>query len=858
MPSIGYGFSLGGPVYLPKVYDGRKKTFFQVTLQRYPSDIPQDTEAALPTNAMQGIGTPNGGYDLSALGTTIIDPTTGQPFSGNIIPAARVSQVAKNALSIYYPQIGNVPFGDADYEPVSSYLNPYWDIFARVDHQLGSKDAVSGSYVRNHETLTYNPSGANGFASGPTGFSVTTTGLQYYLFGVYFINVSENHIFSQRLLNEANFGVKHGPVTSAIDNQIGATVLAGLGLPATPGAPTGITGGPAININDVSGLFWGTQGQNTGKITTFRDVLSFVSGRYTTKGGAEVIRQNSSSTSYDNLFGTYNFTGNFTGSSYGDFLLGLPTSDSRNLPPGTLGQSSQQLGFFVTENVHASKKVTVDLGVRIELLSPIIDPGGRYYNFDPATGQLVVPGASSLTLLNPGLSPALLATVLPASAVGYPTQLVNRLVNITPRLGIAYHVRDNTVLRAAYGTYGTLQNLGGPTGGIYTAGSQSNTNPSCAELYASGLPCTPDFTLANPFPPGGVVGVSRIDVTGINPNLKAPVTHEWNATVEQRLPADIVFRVSYVGSLSLQLPYKRNVDLPQASTTPFTAARLLYPGLDSAIYADSGGNATYNGLDIEFKRRFSKGFLLNGGYIWAKCLTDDDEGGQESNFGSWGAAGITSEDPYNRSRDQGNCEETPRHMFRAFYTWDLPVGQGRTYLAHPKDDEQKILNGVFGGWTWSGSFNARTGGWYTPYWSGYDAANTGQTLIRPDRVCNGNNVRQTNTYLFDPSCFTLPASGTYGNAGMNILQGLGSWNYDAGIFKNINFSSNERWPTLRLAMNAQNILNHTLWVQSGVGAYTVNNPPGVVAVAVGGLASSGINASLGSMRIIYLEARIEF
>src|SRR5262249_32048674 len=159
---------------------------------------------------------------------------------------------------------------------------------------------------------------------------------------------------------------------------------------------------------------------------------------------------------------------------------------------------------------------------------------------------------------------------------------------------------------------------------------------------------------------------------------------------------------------------------------------------------------------------------------------DDDELGLENSYGSVGARGLVIENTYDRSRNKGNCEEIPRHSFRTMYVWDVPFGHGRAFLGRPQGLGQTILSYVIGGWTWSGYFQAQSGGWMTPWWTGVDAQHgphTSQTYLVPDRVCDGNIGNRTPFHMFDPTCFVQPANGRYGNSGFGILEGIGWWNY---------------------------------------------------------------------------------
>jgi hypothetical protein len=626
-----------------------------------------------------------------------------------------------------------------------------------------------------------------------------------------------------------------------------------MGLPIAANTPTGITGGPNIGITGLTGPSFPSTGTSDQRIYTFRDSLSWIHGRSTTKAGFELVRRSTTSSSFANVFGTYNFSGLFTKSGFGDFLLGLPSQTSRNLPPGPIGQSQQQMGYFATEDLRFSKNLTLNFGVRIEYNFVPIEPTGQYYNFDPRTGNLVVPNQDSLNKLNPGLSPALRADIVTASAAGFPDKLVKGQFYVSPRIGFAYQLGTETVVRGGYGIYGTLLAAGGPTGGPFAPGVQNFTN---VNVCNAGL-CAPSYTLANPFPSNAVLGVSGLGVTGINPNLRAPQTHQWNLTVERRLPAAFVFRTTYAGARSTNLAYRRDLNLPPASTIPFAQNRLTYPQWFSAIYADSGGNSRYQTLDTEFRRQWGNGLSVNGGYSLSKCLTDDDEGGLELIYGSFGPLGTTLENPYSRSRNKGNCESIPRHSFRAMYVLDLPFGRGRQHLNNPQGFAGGVVNAVAGGWSISGFFITRTGHYYTPLWSGFDAANTGQTLLRPDRVCSGIPSERVSTHIFDASCFVQPQAGSYGNAGMGIIEGLGYWDYDQGAYKYFTFGRSEKLPRLRIGMTSMNIFNHPAKDTTGTGAYIINSTA-TVARANDTVYNSGVTANLGQWRQIYFEGRLEW
>jgi hypothetical protein len=841
VPIVGFGFTLGGPVYIPKVYHGRNKTFFEVTYQRYHPNTSYVRVATLPTDPMR-----NG--NLAGQGT-ITDPLIGQPFPGGVIPSSRLSPIAQNILNRFYPSIGSIPFAAPDASVFSIQVTPYWDLFTRFDEQFGSKDALSVTYLHNQTFSQIVP----GATSGGTTGGPATTGLGFTDGHLNYLSAAENHIFSPSLLNELSLGARVGPYSAQTYSIEGASLLNSLGLPTTPGAPPGVTGLPTISITGMSGInAGGSQGQSESWIYTVRDDLAWTHGRYTTRVGVEFLRPSSTSVGFANLFGTYNFSGLFTSNPFADFLLGLPSSTSRQQPAARLSTVQHQIGFYVSETVRLTRKLTVTAGLRVENLAPPIEIHGRYYNFDITTGHLVVPDQSSISLLNPGLSPSVLASIVTAAEAGFPSKLVNGLWNYTPRIGFAYQVESNTVVRGGFGSYGTLLGYGAPTGGPFTPGVQNFTNSN----ICNGGTCAPAFTLANPFPSGAVNSVSGLSISGVAPNLREPVTYQWNLTAEHRLPGNMIVRAIYAGSQSAQLPYQRNANLPPASTIPFTSSRLLYPQWFSVAYTDSGGVSSYHSGTVEFERRWLNGVTFDGSYALAKCLSDDDESGLQS-YGGVGMLGSTIENPYNLARDKGNCEATPRQSVRALFVADLPFGRNRKWLSNVHGISGGIVNSVLGGWTISGMFMARTGYYFTPYWTGFDAANTGQTLIRPNRVCSGNANPQTWDHTFDPTCFVKPTAGSYGNAGKGTINGLPIWDLDNGIYKYFSFAQSERVPKLRLGMTAINTLGHPGKDETGNTPFVINTPT-TVARANDTLYINNATAGLGQWRHIYFEARLEW
>lgn len=554
-PTVGYGYILGGPVYLPWLYNGKNKTFFYSTLAKWNYVIPLTTEGTFPTAAMQGSTTVDA--DLSPLGLTIENPYTQQPFTNSIIPANLISPIAVKFMQKYYYAPSTYYFDNATtYSPL---LTPFLDAFERVDEQFGTKDALSVTYL--HHTMAYDVNVAAASSSSAGGSNLG--GMSHRPNSGDYINGSENHIFSPTALNEFSMAIRFGPRGSSSNDQVGAANTTGLGLPVIPGAPAGATGGPTFNITGMAPMRWYPDSKSNGRAYTFRDNLMWTRGRSSTKFGIEYIRTTSFSNSTGNLFGTYDFSGRFTGNGYADFMLGLPTSTSRSLPAGPSDTVAQQVGFYGQEIFRATRKFTVNIGLRAEKLSSPIELYGKYYNFDITNGNLVLPSSTSFASLNPGLTATLLSHIV-ANNGSFPAHLVNPVWAITPRVGLAYQLTPNTVVRGGFGSYGALMGLGGTTGSPYGAASQSFLNENTCVGAAPNVTCTPAFTLANPFPSSATAAVQGLSPAGVDPNYKTPLTSQWNLTAERRLPGQMVFRLTYAGSESVQLAYSADINAPPA------------------------------------------------------------------------------------------------------------------------------------------------------------------------------------------------------------------------------------------------------------------------------------------------------
>jgi TonB dependent receptor len=443
-------------------------------------------------------------------------------------------------------------------------------------------------------------------------------------------------------------------------------------------------------------------------------------------------------------------------------------------PYATQYNRSRDWAGYAQDDFKISARLTLMYGLRYEYNGPAYARDGNMYSFDIATGKIVVPGAQSMKFFST-LFPSSLPVEL-ASAEGAGQSLRHSdYNNFAPRAGFSYQLDKDarTVLRGGWGVYYNHYSENVP--GDLVAGPYAATTVSTDNIVNGAA----QFTLANPFATPGAPGT--LALKAVSPNLRNAWVQQYSLSLERELTRDIGLRVSYIGSKGTQLAYRRDVNQPLASTVAFSNAARPYPLFNTINYADSGANSLYSSLQTQVQKRFSHGLLFSSTWTWAKDISDADE---NDDF----ELGTTIEDTYSRRRDRGNVYSVPRHMWQNQALYDLPLGKG------------KLLSG----WQLNLLGNLSTGNWFTPLISGPDPTNTNQTTLRPN--VNGSiPMPKTLAQWFDPSIFSTPANGQWGNAGRGIIEGPGYILFNAGLQKTVRL---ERFGSLQIVMSFQNIMNH--------------------------------------------------
>ncbi len=818
------GFAVGGPVYIPKLYHGKDKTFFFTSFETARgSQVFQFLQPTVPIAAWrQG--------DFSGLpgGVQIFDPLTGQPFPGNRIPENRINPVSRKLQERFYP-LPN--FGDPNvftplnYRELKSRPLDYANnLTARVDHRISDRSSIFGRFTRREVDYPYL------FGALPT---QGQWHFERYNSGA---GVSFTHIIRPTLISETRWGYAFNniPISGPINGPAFVKEFGLVGL--------------APDLPDISGLLsvgWlgiGLTGLNQvnfsnpgfrNHLEDFQQYLSWHRTRHNFKMGFNLTRVELDNFSADpRLFGSVSFSSRFTsgglagqGHPYADFLLGIPTTAGRAFAPLRQDSNRWQYDFFFTDDFKVSPKLTVNLGVRYELHLPWREKHDRITMFDVGSGKIVV-ADGALSRVTP-LFPRGFVDIVEAKSLGLPGRSLLRADknNIAPRVGIAYRPwASRTVFRTGYGIF-------------YNVAPWLLPMASTSPFVINELPYTnpignPDVIFPRVFPAAGAAGPSTVGLpTAVNPRLRTPYSMQYNFTIEHE-QWGTGFRLSYIGANTRQGEWSYNYNSPVPDTRPYVDKPRPFPQYPGITYLTNGSAHQYNALTVEAQRSLAKGFYFQSSWSWARDIFDLERG-------------AAAENPFDRGREWAVSPDIPTHRFTTNALYQLPFGKGRHWLANASTP----LDWAVGGWELSVIYSLHSGQFLTPFWTGPDPTGTAFTTsrtpafvtIRPDQLRDPNlpeGQRSVNRW-FDTSAFAPPQPGRFGTAAKGLIKGPGVNVWHMGFFKTLAFQEKQGL-RLRLDLTATNIFNHPNWsnpsstnISQGVAAGVISGVGGVNGASTG-------------------------
>ncbi|HJP95551.1 MAG TPA: TonB-dependent receptor, partial [Pyrinomonadaceae bacterium] len=533
-----------------------------------------------------------------------------------------------------------------------------------------------------------------------------------------------------------------------------------------------------ITITGFSPL--GDEGNNPQNSVTnvyqFLDNASYIHGNHFFKFGVDLRFSQQNAFRDVESRGRLQFSpfGQITGNALGDLVLGFPflTSVARVDNPQQIRTHSYN--FFVNDSYRATPRLTLNAGLRYEYNSPPVDAEDRANIYDVATRSLVPVGTNGVP--RSGFEPD--------------------RNNFAPRVGFAWTIgrEQATVLRGGYGIYYDQSPLA-PAEALYFNSPFFDNN-----IFFS-LPGLP-LTLDNPFPsffpfplPDSALAIQR--------DLRTGYMQHWNFNVERQLGSRSVVEIAYVGSKGTKLLTARDINQPQPSVLPpgLPFVPRPDPRFDDIDLLESRANSNYNALQARFQQRLAHGFTALASYTWSKSLDD------ASNFFSSAGDPNFPQNSYNVAAERGRSNFDVSHRLSVSYSYALPFGKGRQYLA-----DKGWASTVLSGWETYGIVTLQTGRPFTvALLSEIDNSGTGRSILgfgandRPNLVGNPELSNPTTLQWFNTAAFAFSPPGTFGNAGRNILTGPGFQNVNASLLKNTRLS--ERF-NLQFRAEAFNLFNH--------------------------------------------------
>ena len=751
-----FGANVGGPVIIPRLFNGKDKLFFFADYEGKRQNQSQTYISTIPTAAFRA-------GDFSALlpptGCRIIPPAKTLPGGCLHVPGVATMPLPNNRVQAIDPTSANLValFPPPNHGPAGSLGNNYLfngplindidqgDI--RVDYRT-SQSTIFGRYSKENPATTnpgYLPAPAIGGGPGYPGLTLAPANQVVLGYGR---SIGQNRYYEARL-----------GYSRLVENIITADSTRGnlaeqLGI---PGANAGNTPGMTnFSISGNSGL-----GDGNGNILKannlweFDQALSVVKGNHELKFGFNWMSTRFAFLSPAHPNGTMTFNGSYTGNGMADFLYGRPISSQLDVSK-FFSMLRFRPSFYLQDNWRVTPKLTLNVGLRDDLVTPWKERANRLAGFDPA-------GAGNLVPL--GTAPFTGDTITDG-----------RYTNFAPRFGFAYGVDPKTVIRGAFGifyAYETYNSNPQAKNAPFNGSFAVSNNSTSAAGYAAALPVSAGFPTSRPdlFP---IAGTAFQIFRRRYPNGSA---NEWNLDVQRQLTSHDVLSVAYVGQTGVHILINPNINqaIPGGGSV---ASRRAYPNFSDGTLNCPCANSSFDSLQVTYQTRLDSGLDFQGAYTYAHSI--------DTSSGNANAVGL--QDPTNLNAYRGSSDFDVRHIAVLSWSYDLPFGRGK----HMFSDAHGLLQSVIGGWQLNSIDSFATGSPFTPVMA-TSLLNSGSATQWPDRKGSGRLANPTTKAWFNIGDFVSPGNYDsfnhgYGNSGRNILYGPQTKQFDFSLFKNLAFN----------------------------------------------------------------------
>lgn len=800
-----YGFTLGGPLSIPKMFNAKNRLFFMSNYEGFKlRNQGQSLVSTAPESMRNG--------DFSAiLGTTVIrDPKNGNtPFPDNIIPANRLDPIGQKLLN-YWP-LPNIPGAGLvnNYLALQNNTDNRDQFTQRVDFVESTKSTWFGRYSWENEGK----------------FSPVL-----YLNGTQVTNdinqgmIANTRIFTPSLVNDFRFGYMGYDDSLLTQEANKENLMAQVGIPLLNPPPSGwgltqivITG---FNTSSLGYIGDGLQGPFVNNDHTFQwmDSLAWTKGRHSIKFGAEIRRDQYNVQGNQTTRGQYFIAGDATGYGMSDFDLGYVnrTGITGLLAVSQLRSTGQY--YFVTDSWKVRSNLTLEIGLRYEYTAPWNSKGDSMANviipqvtFTPdstgphpyfgrecsAYGQSSFYTPESIVRFNPAIQTQCVS--------GYDsTTLVNSdKNNFAPRLGLAWSPGRNWTIRTGFGVFFTQDE----TNHIFN----ESRNIAAPQVTVTENTSIHDLTFEHPLPASNNCGVPTPPYLCIStpvsftsdPKGTTAYVEEYEFNVQHQLGPSTVLEVGYLGSqahkLEAKLDYNNTVPGPGA-----VAPRTPWPEWGNLEEILAVAQSNYNAGSVKLTQRFSKGFTALAGYTYSKSL--DDSPGVNPTNGNISALRLP-QTGYCVRCEYGPSEFDANHRFVASVLYELPFGRGKQFLNHG------IASAFLGGWQLN-SIVTKSSGFPVSIVDGTNVSNSNASADRPNAVpgVNAKLANPTPNEWFNTQAFQLQPAYTYGNVGRDSIRGPGFFAWDFSTFKNFYFTERS---FLQLRFECFNCANHPAFGDPG-------------------------------------------
>lgn len=855
-----YGFALSGPVVLPRIYNGRNKTFFFFNWEQSNDHGVQTPTAQVPT-ALQRTGDFSQTFTSSGALIRIYDPATTAAdssqrsgygraaFPGNVIPASRFDPIMKKVLGYYPdPTLSISPTLNTNWSANFAQIVKTDRYFARGDQNFGDKNKL---FVRfgyqttprksPYSNIAFPGEGTNG---GGDQQSISHTA-----------GISDTHTFAPNLIGEFRAGytrsiIKLTPLSVGFD-------ITSIGLPTYLKAASADAIFPRFNITDFTSIGPDRASHNVDAETTpeFQAHFTWLKGAHAIKTGYDLLLCAFNTFRPDYPSGLFAFSRAYTqgpdpgtaaataGYGFATALLGVPDTGQFTVGP-SLALLQPSNNWYLQDDWKLLRNLTLNLGLRFEYQTPFKERYNQLAYFDPN-------GAEPVT----GLKGVLTMT---SASHRYPS---NPNYNWAPRVGLAWTFLPGTVFRAGYGIFYAPGSGGvGSSPGDLGSGSSVSTS-----IYFGQTPAAPNTpvsgaSLANPFVtglrpyPNSLVGGG---ISAIWPDWPTPTNQMWNANIQRSVGKNLLIEAAYIGSRGMRIwnNYNRDATFPQylsmgnqlnnlvpnpfygkiaigtmsAATVRQGVLLVPYPQYAGSInqIRASVGDSSYHGFTLRAERSFANGLTFQLSFTGAKLIDNVNE-----RF----LGGANFINPYNLNLSRAISAADVSQRFVANWVYELPFGHGKRWLS------RGIGGIILGNWQMSGILSAQTGApiSISPSctMSGVSGLGCYADRLKDPNLTSGQNMDK----WFDTTAFANPAAYTFGTGSRTepVLRNPGAFSFDSVL---------SRWQPIKERMRLQyraefyNMLNHP-----NLGAPTT------------GITSStfGVITSKSGNRTMVMALRLEF